>query len=308
MHIWILSSNSGTFSSQALAFKLSQSGHKVEIKDPWKLSIRLESEKLHIFELNPQSPQSFSEIPLPEVVMPRLGWKSRELGLRIVAALESQKIPSINSSHAISNSSHKLFSLLELRRFGIPVPQFQFQSSELSTDFLITQSSSKRPFSPLVFKQFFGSQGFGVTWSHDSSQAKSFGDFLRNSQIDFFVQQYLEPSEYKDIRCFFIGKNMVACCERISESDLRRNLHQGGQQKIFNPGSDLVDLAFKAHQIFDLHYSAVDILTNGQQHYVLEVNPNPGLEGMSQLLGSKIVDDLSDFFSTTARELFAAGN
>lgn len=282
MKIWILSSDSESFSTKALSQSLLKLRHEVDVVDPLGISTTLKDGSMALKNI-------FGErLSPPDLILPRLGWRSRDFGLNLTLSLESQGIPAMNSGMSILRTSHKLQSLFELRKNNIPVPDLHFQFS---------QNSEPLPFfdsERTIFKHYFGSQGFGTTWSESAGQSKSLVDLMRNSQTPFFIQKYLSPQCYKDIRCFFINDELIASFQRTSSPhDIRSNLNQGGHHEKYNVGDEIKKIAFKAHQTFNLKYSAVDILAGPNDIRVLEVNPSPGLKGLSEIYGVPRIDEFA---------------
>ncbi len=281
MKIWILSSDSESFSTKALSNLFIELGHEMQVVDPLKVALSFNDESMEIAN-------GLEAMPLPDLVLPRFGWKSRDFGLSLALALESQGIRLVNSADGILRASHKLQSLLELRKNKIPVPDFHFQFSENSSPYPSLGNEKT------IFKQYFGSQGFGTTWSESPGQRKSLIDLMRNSSTPFFIQKYLSSEQYLDIRCFFLEDDLIASFKRTSGShDLRSNLHQGGQHEKFAVSDEVRKIALKAHQVFNLKYSAVDLLVSAHDIRILEVNPCPGLRGIAEHYGQEVLKEIS---------------
>jgi len=70
--------------------------------------------------------------------------------------------------------------------------------------------------------------------------------------------------------------------ERIPRpGDFRANFSLGGSVELFEPSNETIALAKKALQATGMSVGGVDVLiTEDGRQYILEVNHNPGFEGM----------------------------
>ncbi len=324
MKVWILTSDSKSPSTNALRENLSQlkSNIQIEILSPELFTLQIDSQGNAEFIYDGQ------KLKKPNFCLLRLGWKSRESGLIIGQALESIGVKVINEPHSINRVSHKLLSQLELAKIKVPTPGMWYQSNSnansFSSDWLNEPSSespsslkkdSSDPYSPkmeksyvnnFVFKNFYGSQGFGVSWTEGYPQTQAWIDAYRNSKIPFFIQEFLDPREWFDIRCFFIGYNCIGTLRRIPPTNsIRGNFHQGGQLVPILLSEEVIDIARRAHLHFSLFYSAVDLMISstlppksgcslnmGQSIRLLEVNACPGLIGISKCLERDVAKEL----------------
>ena len=82
---------------------------------------------------------------------------------------------------------------------------------------------------PLVVKLLEGTQGRGVVLADTIKAAESVIDAFTELKAYFLVQEYIKEAGGSDVRCFVIGRKVVAAMERTSApGEFRSNLHRGG--------------------------------------------------------------------------------
>lgn len=281
MKIWILTSDSNNLSSLALKRALSERDHQAEVLNPHHISFQISRNNVDFF-------YNSAPIEKPKMAIPRLGWSSLEIGLIIASSLESAEVKVVNPTQGYRLAAHKLESILRLHQHGVATPTSRFANlNQDSENFLIGDST-------LVFKQFHGSQGFGVTWSEDKYQTLSLIDFFRNSKTSFYSQEMIKESFGKDLRVFVAGSKILGAIERQNKSDLRSNLQQGGSAKPAQISEEIARIAQDCVKHLGLFYAGVDIIISKQGPLVIEVNPAPGFEGISRALNLDIAALLVD--------------
>jgi ribosomal protein S6--L-glutamate ligase len=275
MKSWILSSDSKIASTKRLVRALQNSKYETEVLNPLDLH----------FEFGRQGPRLYLKgqlrKDLPDLVWPRLGWGPLEVGCRLAAFFEMIRIPVINSSQSIREASDKLLSLQLLTQEGLPIPQTRSTPLGLASEFHLFESRDAH-----VFKTLQGSQGFGVSWQMTRSQSQALIDTFRTAQTAVLVQELVQESFGEDVRAFVIQETVVTAIHRRgSREDLRSNLHQGGTAQMTTLSPQETELVLKASQVFGATYAGVDFLRTSEGPLLLEVNPCPGFQGISDATG-----------------------
>ena len=71
---------------------------------------------------------------------------------------------------------------------------------------------------PLVVKLLEGTQGRGVVLAETIKAAESVIDAFCELKADFLVQEFIKEAGGSDVRCFVIGRKVVAAMERTAQS------------------------------------------------------------------------------------------
>ena len=155
---------------------------------------------------------------------------------------------------------------------------------------------------PLVVKLLEGTQGRGVVLAETIKAAESVIDAFTELKADFLVQEYIKEAGGSDVRCFVIGRKVVAAMERTSApGEFRSNLHRGGtaRQTKLTPAERRT--AVKAAQTMGLNVAGVDLLRSERGPLVMEVNSSPGLKGIEESTGINVAKKIIQFVEEFAQ-------
>jgi ribosomal protein S6--L-glutamate ligase len=80
-----------------------------------------------------------------------------------------------------------------------------------------------------------------------------------------------------------------------ARGEFRSNFHLGGRVSVADLSDDEKTLAIAASKACGLDVSGVDILRTREGPKVIEVNANPGLEGITQATGMDVAGEIIRF-------------
>jgi ribosomal protein S6--L-glutamate ligase len=146
---------------------------------------------------------------------------------------------------------------------------------------------------PHVIKLNEGSQGTGVVLAEKRSASQSVIEAFRGLYANFLVQEFIGEAKGCDLRCFVVGKRVIAAMQReASPGDFRANLHRGGSavRAILSPAEKRI--ALRAAGALGLGIAGVDLLRSRRGPLVLEVNASPGLEGIETATGVDVAGEI----------------
>ena len=224
-----------------------------------------------------------------DAIIPRIRPSMTFYGCALLRQLDSIGTYCLNSSNAISQSRDKLYSSQLFSKNGIKIPITGFAKSPLETKDLIDMVGG----SPLVVKLLESAQGKGVVSAETNKAAESVINAFKSLQANILVQEFIKEAQGKDIRCFVVnGKVVASIIREAKKGEFRSNIHQGGLAKKVKISSDERKLAIKASKILKLEIAGVDIIRSNKGPLVLEVNSSPGLEGIENITGKDIANDI----------------
>lgn len=154
---------------------------------------------------------------------------------------------------------------------------------------------------PMVIKLVSGSQGKGVVLAETRKAAKSVIQALYVTGASTLLQEYIEESSGTDVRAFVVGNRVIASMERSSSEDFRSNLHQGGTGKPARLTELEKKTAIKSSKAMGLQICGVDMLRSNRGPLVLEVNSNPGIEGIEAVTGRDVAGKIIDHVEINAK-------
>ncbi|MFN7728331.1 MAG: RimK family alpha-L-glutamate ligase [Bdellovibrio sp.] len=224
------------------------------------------------------------------LIWPRLGTLSRERGLEVCRQFEAQSFRLLNSSQAMELSSDKIMSLKALGAAGVPVPKTWFFSPEDRLKLADLDTSSETEKIKFWIKTQIGSQGIGVSWAYDAIQALAQMDLVRVSHGAGLIQAHVQG---EDLRVLVdSGRVLGAMRRQATGADPRANLHQGAVAVRTNLTLQETQISLKSVEILGLTNAGVDLIRSSSGTVVIEVNPSPGLVGLSKCMSVNLSLDV----------------
>ncbi|MEK7529100.1 MAG: RimK family alpha-L-glutamate ligase [Patescibacteria group bacterium] len=238
-----------------------------------------------------------------DVIIVRAGMNSDiDLKVSVVKQLQLAGIPVVNKYMPIVRAKNKLRTLQILNHEGIPIPRTVVLNSMEHIDDAVARTGNF----PLIMKSPYGLQGTGVMIFETKRSLVSAMDFLSSAVKNnlLIIQEYIKEAKGKDIRIFVIGGKVVAAMERkAKKGEFRSNFHRGGSIRIADLFDEERDLALRATKAIGLDYAGVDVLRTNDGPKVLEVNSNPGLEGITKATGVNVAEHIIKFALKRAQQV-----
>jgi ribosomal protein S6--L-glutamate ligase len=213
----------------------------------------------------------------------------------LIRQFELVGVPVVNKSLAVMRAKNKLKTLQILSQKDVPIPKTYIVSQSQLLDDIVADIG---PF-PIILKSIAGSHGSGVSIVESKRGLKSIVDMVvRNEAAEpVMLQEYVKESSGKDIRVFIVGKRIVGAMERIAtrRGEFRSNFHLGGRVRVATMSRKEKDVAFAAIEACGLDFAGVDLIRTKTGPKVLEVNANPGLEGITKATGLDIAGEIIQY-------------
>ncbi|MBU0613667.1 RimK family alpha-L-glutamate ligase [Patescibacteria group bacterium] len=205
----------------------------------------------------------------------------------------------LNGYIGVFRAKNKIRTLQMLDHFGVAVPK----TVVVEDPDLLEKAAMEFKF-PVIIKNIYGTHGNGVFFAESKRSLKPIVEYLTvKEQGPVSVQEYIKEAKGKDIRVFVLGKKIAAAMERVAKSgEFRANFHKGGKVQIADLSKEEKDMARKATQILQLDIAGVDILRTKNGPKIIEVNSNPGLEGISKATGIDLAVKFADFIELRVKK------
>ncbi len=290
MKIAVLSRNPRLYSTARIIEEATAAGHEARVVDTLKCYMDITS-------ANPSVWYRGEKLDRQDVVIPRIGASITDYGTAVIRQFEMMDTYSLVGSIPLGRSRSKLRALQLLSRKGLGMPVTGFAHDVHNTRELIKLVGG----APLVVKLLEGTQGRGVVLAETIKAAESVIDAFTELKADFLVQEYIKEAGGSDVRCFVIGRKVVAAMERTSApGEFRSNLHRGGTAKQTKLTPAERRTAIKAAQTMGLNVAGVDILRSERGPLVMEVNSSPGLRGIEESTGINVARKIIQFIENHA--------
>lgn len=225
-----------------------------------------------------------------DYILPRIDSKRAQIGYPIVRALDVFGVKKPYMSETILIAHNKFLTLEKLVTNGIRVPRTYLTGSKNSACEIL-----KKEKLPIILKVLSGFGGQGVMFIESKDAAESTIETLRTLKQEIFIEEFL-PNAGEDVRGIVAGDEIIASYKRIAApGETRANIHAGGRGSVYKLNEEMQDIVFRTAKAVGSKICAVDILVKKDVPYVIEVNINPGLEGIEKTTGINIAQRIISF-------------
>lgn len=296
MRIGILSRNRNLYSTRRLVEAAHERGHEVRVIDVLKCYMNITANNPGVYYQ--RNAEVVEELQF-DAVIPRIGASITTYGCAVLRQFEVAHVYSINESIAINRSRDKLRAHQLLARKGIGQPVTSYAHSARATDKLIESVGG----APLILKLTESTHGEGVLLAETKKAAEALINAFRGIGSDFLVQEFIREAGGSDIRCFVVGKRVIAAMQRTAASgEYRSNLHRGGVAQVVKLRPEERSLAVRAAQVMGLDLAGVDLIRSSHGPLVIEVNSSPGLEGIETATGKNVADRIIEYVEKDSQQ------
>ena len=291
MKIAILSRNARLYSTRRLIEAARERGHVVRVLDPLRCYVRIAPKDVAIRYKG-------KDVRDIDAVIPRIGTSSTFYGTAVLRQFEMMGVYTPNPSDAVLRARDKLRCLQILASQGIDMPVTVFGDNPDDTNDVLAMLGEP----PHVIKLNEGSQGTGVVLAEKRSASQSVVEAFRGLYANFLVQEFIAEAKGSDLRCFVVGKKVVAAMQRVaSPGEFRANLHRGGSAIKAELSAEEKRIAIRAAGALGLGIAGVDLLRSNRGPLLLEVNASPGLEGIELASGVNVAGAIMDLLESKTR-------
>ena len=291
MKIAILSRNARLYSTRRLIEAARERGHVVRVLDPLRCYVRIAPKDVAIRYKG-------KDVRDIDAVIPRIGTSSTFYGTAVLRQFEMMGVYTPNPSDAVLRARDKLRCLQILASQGLDMPVTLFGDNPDDTNDVLAMLGDP----PHVIKLNEGSQGTGVVLAEKRSASQSVVEAFRGLYANFLVQEFIAEAKGSDLRCFVVGKKVVAAMQRVaSPGEFRANLHRGGSAIKAELSAEEKRIAIRAAGALGLGIAGVDLLRSNRGPLLLEVNASPGLEGIELASGINVAGAIMDLLESKTR-------
>lgn len=213
-------------------------------------------------------------IRLPDVCIPRMGADTTYFDLAVIRHLRQFGVQVLNGGHSIEIAKDKLHSLQLLARYNFPVPKTLLAKFPLDFDVI------NREFEfPIIIKTLAGTEGDGIMMCENVDQLKDISGILSKSPNHVILQEFIKDSYGRDLRVIVIGGRSIGVMLRKAKSGFKANFSVGGEVTTFPMSSTIEWLAVESAQALGLDIAGVDLLFDGNEYRICEINSAPDFKG-----------------------------
>ncbi len=234
-------------------------------------------------------------VPLPDFLLPRRGASTTYFCLAIIRHLERLGVYVVNGASSIETVKDKLYTQQILASSGLPFARTMLMQFPVNVD-LVEETLGF----PVVIKTVSGTQGKGVFLAETREQFISLMELLyaTASDINLVLQEFIADSRGRDLRVITIGGKVIACMQRTAQNgSFKANLASGATASAFKITRRIKELAIEASNTFSLDIAGIDLLFNGTDYTISEVNSAPGFQGIESCHRINVAKEIYSFIS-----------
>lgn len=214
--------------------------------------------------------------------------------VRLAKVLEHKGIKVFNSARVIEICDDKSMTFFELAGEGIKMPKtivapLVFPGTYKADNDLFIEVIEKALAYPLIVKESFGSFGEQVYMVKNQKELKEKRKSL--ASVPHIYQEFVTSSYGKDVRVHVVGDQVVASMLRVSETDFRANISNGGKMAKIQLPIAFEALAIRVAQVLEADFVGVDLLFGEAEEPILcEVNSNAHIKNILDCTGVNVAE------------------
>jgi len=218
-----------------------------------------------------------------DAIFPRFSSRDFLLGEAVLKAIEGSEVYCPVSLKSYQVTNHKFLTSQILSNEGIPGIISTLFISPKYSDLAIKETGY-----PVVMKLLSGFAGKGIVLIRDRNQMSSVLDAVHLFEEFISTQKFVKSkSPGTDIRCYIIGKYVLAVKRISKKGDWRSNLSRGGTAQLVNLTPELLDTAKRSAEVLGMDIAAVDLMESNGKWVVIEANFMPG--PFKKFLGDTVI-------------------
>ena len=209
--------------------------------------------------------------------------------MTVLHHLEESGVRMVNRPQAVDRMVNKYHTSFLLAGAGLRVPETVVTENPAEA-----LKAFKWLGGDVVLKPLFGSQGKGLVRLRAYDTAVQTVESHQTAGQVYYLQRFI-PHGNRDLRLFMVGGDLVAAMERRAPG-WKTNIYQGGQAAKFSPPRQVIETSRLAAAVMAADYCGIDILPGDDGHYyILEVNGNPGWQGLQSVCSIDIAGLLVEY-------------
>ena len=203
--------------------------------------------------------------------------------------LEKCGVRLFNSASAVETCDDKMLTCIALAGGGVrqpdtlPAPLCYYADAVVREDYV--RAVGERLGYPLVVKKSFGSWGDGVRLVRDAAELRAVAEEFK---LVPHLYQKRTGKAGEDYRVLVVGGRAIACMRRKNETDFRSNVERGGHGEAVSLPASFLAAAERCAALLKLDYCGVDLLEEGGEPYVCEVNSNAMFNEAERVTGVNV--------------------
>lgn len=206
--------------------------------------------------------------------------------LEVLHYLSRRGLKVFSSPQRIMRLLDRLSGTLELQAAGIPMPPTTV------TENIDCAVETIKAYGKAVLKPLYTSKGKGMLMleASDKLLRNKTADYHKSHQV-IYIQKALPLEMGLDLSIVFLGRDYLTTYARVmAKGAWSTTTANGGKYAPFEPSEEMLAIAVKARDVFDLEFTCVDVAVGPDGPVVFEVSAFGGFRGIEETSGLKPAD------------------
>lgn len=232
-----------------------------------------------------------------DYILPRIDSKRAVVGYPVMRFLDDMDIKKPYPAETVLIAHNKFLTLEQLIKNNLPVPETYLTGSKASAKEIL-----KKEKLPVIIKLLSSFGGQGVMIMESKEAAESAIETMKTLKQEILLEKFIKnPGE--DIRGIVAGDEIIASYKRIAApGEMKSNIYAGGRPQPFKLNEEMCDIVLKCAEAVKSKICAVDLVQDKDKIYVLEVNINPGLQGIEKATDINVAQRIIDFVKSEVKK------
>lgn len=199
--------------------------------------------------------------------------------LEILRYLAERGLRIFSSPYSILRALDRLSCTISLQLNDIPMPPTTITES---VDQALVALAH---YGEAVFKPLYTSKARGMFILKDGPDARAAIEKYREENPIMYIQKTIELGDLDLGIAFLGGKYLTTYARCKTNGAWNTTTESGGKYRIHEPSAQIIELARKAQEPFNLDFTCVDVAITDQGPYVFEVSVFGGFRGILETSG-----------------------
>ena len=212
--------------------------------------------------------------------------------LELLRVAESAGVKVFSQPKNILRLIDRLSCTVTLRNADIPMP------ATVITEEIDEAIKTVNLFGSAIFKPLYSTKARGmcvISKSDGKAKVRKNIEAFKAANPMMYIQQKAALGG-RDMGLMFLGGRYLGAYARVSKNDTwNTTINSGGEYAPADPSSDIIAMASKAQDLFDMSYTTVDVAETDNGAIVFEVSAFGGFRGGKEGLNLNVAELYVDF-------------
>ena len=292
MHIWVFTKQTETeYENARLIQEFSELGANATLMNPNKFNIVVNKGK-NIIKYNNKNVED-----MPDSILIRTGSGTDYHALTILKEFEQRGIICLNSSNSTTLAKDKFLSGQLLTFNGISFPKTINVKFPIHNIHEYAKEVTAEIGFPCIIKVNTGSFGHGVHLCRLEEEFYSLIQLIQTiaPTCQIIIQKFISTKIGSDLRVWVIGGKVIGAMQRIAaQGDFRANISNGGIGEKYEINEKIEQISINSALALNLDFAGVDLLFDGDDFTVCEVNSSPGFAGFEKYCDENVARKIAE--------------